>query len=107
MSGIALAAPASSGPARELKSAASQCPARFAYLVFALTITLGFFWEGMRADFSAISGDQVNILTICIKKDRPELLKGDLIAGDPRSTAYYTPLFVSRAMITSGVQISC
>jgi len=101
MSGIALAAPASRGPAGDLKRVPGRWPARSAFLLFALAITLGFFWEGLQADFSALSGDQVNILTICVKKDHPELLQGDLIAGDPRSTAYYTPLFVGLVRLLS------
>ena len=71
------------------------------FLMFSLTISLGFFWEGTKADFSSLSGDQVNILTVAAKKDRPHLLQGDLVAGDTRSIDYYIPVFVSLVRLFS------
>ena len=63
--------------------------------IFALVLSMAFFWEGRRATFSALSGDQVNILTICARLDHPGLLEGDLIAGDINGLRFYTPFFVS------------
>ncbi|MCC6862434.1 MAG: hypothetical protein IT158_27910 [Bryobacterales bacterium] len=101
MSAAVMAGPLSRAQEHSAVREPGRLRARLAFLAFALAVTLGFFWEGRQADFSQISGDQVNILTICVKKDHPELLKGDAIAGDPRSTAYYTPLFVDLVRLLS------
>jgi len=53
-----------------------------------------FFVDGMSADVSRLSGDQINILTIAAKKDHPDLFQRDLIVGNPQDTAYYIPWFI-------------
>ena len=61
----------------------------------AIGLSLAFFLEGLRSEYSALSGDQINILTACIKQDFPNLLRGDLIVGDAGNVDYYTPWFVN------------
>lgn len=68
---------------------------------FSVAITLGFFWDGIGADYSALSGDQYNILAICAKRDHPQLLRDDLIVGNPSDVAYYTPVFVNLVRVAS------
>ena len=69
--------------------------------IFSLIISLGFFFEGMRANYSSLSGDQINILTVVIKKDHPNLLQNDLVVGDARSVDYYIPFFVNTIRLLS------
>lgn len=66
-----------------------------AFVIFSLAISLAFFWEGMKADFSSLSGDQINILSVAAKKDYPRLLEGDLVVGEAQNVDYYTPVFVN------------
>jgi|GEM_PF-833537 len=63
--------------------------------IFSFVISFGFFLDGTRAEYSSLSGDQINILTICAKKDHPHLLQDDLVAGDLRNVDYYIPFFVN------------
>jgi hypothetical protein len=69
--------------------------------VLSLAISLGFFLEGTSARFSSLSGDQLNILAVCAKMDHPELLQGDLIAGDVNNVKYYIPVFVNVTRLLS------
>lgn len=62
--------------------------------LFALLLSLAFYWDGRQADFSALSSDQFNILPVCAKKDNPQLFQGDQIVGDLKGVDYYTPAFV-------------
>lgn len=71
-------------------------------LLLSLFISMTFFWEGRTATVSSLSGDQINILTVCIKRDQPSLLQQDMIVGDPRNVAYYTPWFVDTVRWFSG-----
>ena len=66
-----------------------------AFAFFSILLSMGFFWESLDNDFSSLSGDQINILTICIKLDDPEILVGDLIVGNPKNIDYYIPAFVN------------
>jgi hypothetical protein len=68
---------------------------------FSAAVSLAFFWEGGKTGYAALSGDQINILTICAKQDHPGLFQGDMVVGDPRSTAYYIPWFVKLVRVLS------
>jgi hypothetical protein len=72
------------------------------FTIFSLAISLGFFIEGMKADFSSLAGDQINILLICAKKDYPQLFTGDQVIGDERNVDYYIPVFVGLVRLLSG-----
>ena len=65
------------------------------YGIVTVLISVGFFLDGLQASFANLSGDQVNILTVCAKRDYPHLLEGDLVVGDSGNTDYYIPLFVN------------
>src|SRR5207237_10286037 len=41
------------------------------FSVFSLVISFGFFWQERNSGYSSLSGDQLNILAICAKKDYP------------------------------------
>jgi hypothetical protein len=66
-----------------------------AYAVFSVALTLGFFLEQQGSpEYSDLNSDQINILAICIRQDNPDLLRGDLIVGNPADSSFYTPLYV-------------
>jgi hypothetical protein len=69
--------------------------------IFTLILSAGFFLKGLNANFSSLSGDQLNILTVCVKKDNPDLLQGDLVAGDFNNVKYYIPVFVDLVRLAS------
>jgi hypothetical protein len=71
------------------------------FFIFSLALSLSFFWTAASADYSSLSGDQLNILTVCVKMDRPELLQGDLVAGDVNNVRYYIPVFVTMVRLAS------
>lgn len=73
----------------------------FWFGLFSIALSVGFYLDGMHAQWSALSGDQINILTICAAKDHPGLLAGDEIAGQPRNLNYYIPLFVHLVRLAS------
>lgn len=62
--------------------------------LFSLLISLAFYWDGVHADYSALNGDQFNIIPVCAKKDNPRLFRGDQIVGNLQGVDYYTPAFV-------------
>lgn len=66
-----------------------------AFGIFSMLVSLSFFWEGIHSDFSSLCGDQVNIFSICIKKDYPELLQDDFVVGDLKDVEHYIPSFIS------------
>ena len=72
-----------------------------AFGIFSLIVSFAHFYAGFADRYSDLSGDQINILTICAKKDHPELFKGDLVVGDLRNVEYYTPLFVECIRLAS------
>jgi len=65
-----------------------------AFALFSVVVSGGFFLDGLHARWSALSGDQINILTICAAQDHPGMFSGDEIAGQPKILNYYIPLFV-------------
>lgn len=71
------------------------------FAVLTVAVSLAFFIEGLNSDYTALSGDQINILTMCAKLDHPDLLQGDLIVGDVRNTEYYTPWFLMVVRVLS------
>ena len=56
--------------------------------LWSLLVSGLFFVNGMSADVSNLSGDQINILTVAAKKDHPDFFQGDLIVGNPQDTAH-------------------
>jgi hypothetical protein len=70
--------------------------------LFTLVVSLVFYVDGKGAAWSSLSGDQINILTICAKLDHPELLEDDLVVGDVRNVSYYIPFFVAAVRVCSG-----
>lgn len=66
-----------------------------------LLLSLGFYRDGLHASPSSLSSDQFNILPVCAKKDNPQLYQGDLIVGDLKGVAYYTPAFVDSVRLLS------
>jgi hypothetical protein len=71
------------------------------FLAFSLVVSCSFYVEGKKATVSSLSGDQLNILAVCIKKDHPALLQGDLVVGNLRDVEYYTPWFVDAVRLFS------
>ncbi len=71
------------------------------YAVWSLLVSGWFFVDAVSADLSDLSGDQINILTIAARKDHPELLRRDLVVGNPANTAYYIPAFVDTVRLLS------
>ncbi len=63
-------------------------------MALALVIAIGFFIDGKSESFTNLSSDQFNILTVCLKKDKPDIFQGDLVADNYEDVAYYTPFFV-------------
>ena len=51
------------------------------YTIWSLFVSGWFFVDGMSADLSDLSGDQINILTIAARKDYPHLLRRDLVVA--------------------------
>jgi len=69
--------------------------------LWSLLLSGAFFVDGMSADVSRLSGDQINILTVAARKDQPQLLERDLVAGNPADTAYYIPWFIDLIRLLS------
>ena len=65
------------------------------FVLFSLLVSSLFFLQARSSSIGDFSGDQINILTLCVQRDFPGALKDDLIVGDPSDTAYYIPSFVS------------
>lgn len=78
-----------------------QAPALIGFGIFSAVISLGFFWEALHTRLSELNGDQVNILTICVKKDYPDRLPADLLAGDTKNLTYYIPAYVDLVRLFS------
>jgi hypothetical protein len=87
--------------ASERKSAIGARLAFMGFGLFSLALSLSFFWQGMRAEFSSLSGDQFNILAVCSIKDYPDRFRGDLIVGRPEDTKFYIPAFVNLVRVLS------
>ncbi|RPI52974.1 MAG: hypothetical protein EHM55_15115 [Acidobacteria bacterium] len=71
------------------------------YAIWSLLVSGWFFLDGRSADLADLSGDQINILTIAARKDHPDLLRRDLVVGNPADTAYYIPAFVDTVRLLS------
>ncbi|MGC8667528.1 MAG: hypothetical protein ACP5VE_05375 [Chthonomonadales bacterium] len=69
--------------------------------LFSIALSVGFYLDGMHAQWSALSGDQINILTICAAQDHPGMMEGDEIAGRPGILNYYIPFFVRLVRLAS------
>ena len=58
-------------------------------------IIAGAFWIYHRpSGYTALSGDNNNIIPICHKKDNPALFQDDLYLNDLENVRYYTPFYV-------------
>ncbi len=80
-------------------------PPLSAALVFgalAFLLSLLFYLEGRKATIADLCGDQVNILTLCVKKDNPHLLTEDNVVGRAANVDYYIPAFVNALRVFSG-----
>jgi hypothetical protein len=74
---------------------------RAGFVLFSLLVSTLFFLQARSSSIGDLSGDQINILTLCVQRDFPGALKDDLIVGDPSDTAYYIPSFVSAVRFLS------
>jgi len=78
------------------------------FIVYALNIiiALGYYFDNLDANYSALSSDLKNIIPVAQKFDDPTLFKYDLYVNTLDNVRYYTPFFVQslRAVgkVTSG-----
>src|SRR5712691_10880111 len=49
------------------------------FTILSLFISFGFFAQEINNGYSSLSGDELNILAVCAKKDHPDRFQGDQI----------------------------
>jgi len=66
----------------------------FTVILLNLIIAISYYIYHIPSGYTALSGDNNNIIPVCIKKDNPNLFQNDLFLNDLNNVKYYTPFYV-------------